>query len=112
MNILNMVSPNKGNDEKPADTARRDFLRKGAAAATITLAPGVTLMTWGSEASAKATSDKRWGMLTDISKCKSDCSACISACSTENGWKDTGHPETDAQSCWLTSTSASAAAIA
>ncbi|MDH5797743.1 MAG: 4Fe-4S dicluster domain-containing protein [Paracoccaceae bacterium] len=86
--------------DAPVDQARRDLLRSGAAVATLTLAPGVTLMAFGgSEAKAAADAGKRWGLLIDVNKCADDCTACVTACSTENGWKDTGHPETDAQ--WI-----------
>jgi len=91
-------------DIKPtgAEISRRDLLRSGAAVATATLAPGVTLMAFGgspAEAAGAADAGKRWGLLIDAGKCAADCSACITACSDENGWKDTGHPETDAQ--WI-----------
>ena len=81
------------------DMNRRDFLRSGAALATITLAPGVTLMSFGGEAAANADAGKRWGLLIDVNKCSQDCSACVSACSKENGWKLPENPETDAQ--WI-----------
>lgn len=89
-------------DEAPnrAELTRRDILRSGAAVASLTLAPGVTLMAFGgSEAEAAADAGKRWGLLIDVNKCSPDCSACVTACSEENGWRDTGHPDTDAQ--WI-----------
>ena len=62
-----------------AELSRRDFLRSGAAVATVTLAPGVTLMAFGgSEAQAAADAGKRWGLLIDAGKCAPDCSACVS----------------------------------
>lgn len=85
--------------KRPAEINRRDFLKSGASAATVTLAPGVTLMAFGGEAAANANPGSRWGLLIDVNKCAKDCSACVTGCSTENGWKDTGHPETDAQ--WI-----------
>lgn len=86
--------------EKGAEISRRDFLRSGAAVATATLAPGVTLIAFGgSPAEARADSGKRWGLLIDAGKCSPDCSACVTACSDENGWADTGNPGTDAQ--WI-----------
>ncbi|HRJ68606.1 MAG TPA: 4Fe-4S dicluster domain-containing protein [Beijerinckiaceae bacterium] len=83
---------------------RRDFLKDAAGFASATLAPGVTLMAFGDTAQARAPNEKvsaktRWGMLIDTTKCADGCTACVTACSTENGWKDTGHPETDAQ--WI-----------
>lgn len=85
----------------PTEMNRRDFLRAGAALATVTLAPGVTLMAFGgSEAEALADPGKRWGLLIDVNKCTTDCSACVSACSREHGWKlPVENPETDAQ--WI-----------
>ncbi|MDF1715461.1 MAG: 4Fe-4S dicluster domain-containing protein [Antarcticimicrobium sp.] len=80
--------------------SRRDFLRSGAALATMTLAPGVTLMAFGgSEAEAAADSGKRWGLLIDASRCAPGCSDCVSACKTENGWSGHGDPERDVQ--WI-----------
>jgi len=95
-----MTDMNPDTSQKGADISRRDFLRSGAAVATTTLAPGVTLIAFGgSAAEAKADAGKRWGLLIDANKCASDCSACVSACSTENGWKGNGNAETDVQ--WI-----------
>lgn len=85
-------------------TDRRDFLKGAAAAGVVTLAPGVTLTIIGGSAEArpagqKATSAQRWGMLIDTNKCASDCTACISACKSENGLDGHGRPLTDAQ--WI-----------
>lgn len=85
---------------KPGQPTRRDFLKSGAALATMTLAPGVTLMAFGgSEAQGAADAGKRWGLLIDASKCADGCTACITACSDENGWKGNGDAERDAQ--WI-----------
>lgn len=94
--------PERGPDVNRAEMTRRDLLKSGAAVATATLAPGVTLMAFGgseAKAAGRADAGKRWGLLIDVNKCREDCNACVTACSTENGWKDTGHPETDAQ--WI-----------
>ena len=77
--------------EKGAEINRRGFLAR-AAAATLTLAPGVTLSLYGSEAAANASASSRWGLLIDVNKCRSDCNDCVTACSDENGWKSTGNP--------------------
>ncbi len=90
-----------------AEMTRRDILESGAAASTVTLAPGVTLMAFGgtpAEASSRADAGKRWGLLIDASKCSPDCSDCVTACKVENGWgndMEHGHidPDTDAQ--WI-----------
>ena len=94
-----MKLPALRNGEKGAELSRRDFMRAGAALATITLAPGVTLTAFGGGAEAQASPESRWGLLIDVNKCKSDCDACVTACSKENGWKDNGNPLTDAQ--WI-----------
>ena len=90
--------------QKGADISRRDFLKSGAAVATATLAPGVTLMAFGGSptragAAAAADAGKRWGLLIDANKCAADCDACVTACSDENGWKGAGNAETDSQ--WI-----------
>ena len=84
---------------------RRALLKSAVGLATTTIAPGVTLYAFGvAEASAKpadqaVTAKTRWGLLIDINKCPSGCDKCVTACSQENGWKSTGHAETDAQ--WI-----------
>ncbi len=90
---LNANAPN------PAEINRRDFFKSGAAVATVALVPGVTLTAFGGEAAANANAGSRWGLLIDVNKCASGCTDCVTACSQENGWEDTAHPETDAQ--WI-----------
>lgn len=88
------------NPETSGKPSRRDFLKSGAALATMTIAPGVTLMAFGgSTANAAADAGKRWGLLIDASKCAPDCSACVTACQNENGWSGHGDPERDVQ--WI-----------
>ncbi len=78
-----------------AEMTRRDMLKSGAAAATLTLAPGVTLMAFGGSAEAKAAdAGKRWGLLIDASKCSTDCNDCVTACKVENGWGGEAETET------------------
>ncbi|MEJ2035782.1 MAG: 4Fe-4S dicluster domain-containing protein [Maritimibacter sp.] len=78
-----------------AEITRRDILKSGAAAATLTLAPGVTLMAFGGSAEAGAAdAGKRWGLLIDASKCASDCNDCVTACKVENGWGAAAETET------------------
>ncbi len=81
-------------------STRREFLRN-TGAFTATLASGVTLVAFAeARAPEEAASDaKRWGMLIDISQCADGCTDCVSACSKENGWGDTGNPLIDAQ--WI-----------
>jgi tetrathionate reductase subunit B len=99
-----------GKKSDPVETARRWFLKSAATFTSLALAPGVTLMAFAGDSpmddpgqerggNPPVTSKHRWGMLIDQSKCNDGCSACVTACSKENGWGDTGHPETDAQ--WI-----------
>ncbi len=91
------------------DAARRFFLKSAAAFTSVVLAPGVTLMAYaesspaaaapGRAANVPVSSKNRWGLLIDAGKCADGCSACVSACQTENGWGKVEHPETDAQ--WI-----------
>jgi tetrathionate reductase subunit B len=88
------------------DPVRRKFLSTMAAAAGVTLAPGVMLygITKPSPAAAKVqpgavTSDVRWGMFIDLGRCDDGCDDCVSACSRENGLQGHGRPPTDAQ--WI-----------
>jgi molybdopterin-containing oxidoreductase family iron-sulfur binding subunit len=91
---------------KGFDPARRRFLSAVAAAAGVTLAPGVVLygITKSPQAAAReartaASADVRWGMLIDLNHCDSGCSECVSACNEENGLHGHGRPATDAQ--WI-----------
>ncbi|MBI3779132.1 MAG: 4Fe-4S dicluster domain-containing protein [Gammaproteobacteria bacterium] len=81
--------------------SRREFIGIGGAAiAGAALAPGLRLVELARARSPEeaATKLQRWGMLVDISKCH-DCDACVSACSTENGWYGHNRPATDPQ--WI-----------
>lgn len=96
----------KINDTPGFDPARRSFLGAMAAAAGVTLAPGVVLygISKSSTLSAKAvdaevSSAVRWGMLIDLGRCDNGCEDCVTACSKENGLRGSGRPETDAQ--WI-----------
>ena len=88
------------------DPGRRRFLSTAAAAAGVTLAPGVMLygISKPSPAVARpldsaASGEVRWGMLIDVNRCGSDCNECVSACSKENGLHGHDRPATDAQ--WI-----------
>lgn len=87
------------------DEPRRAFLRGGAAFAAVTIAPGVTLYALGGGVSnarapeEPASATVRWGLLVDASKCADGCNACVTACSSENGWHSPAHRSTDAQ--WI-----------
>ncbi|MCP5080457.1 MAG: 4Fe-4S dicluster domain-containing protein [Alphaproteobacteria bacterium] len=81
-------------------TTRRQFLRDSGAF-TATLASGATLIAFAEAQAEDGNKSRkvRWGMLIDVANCPEGCSTCVSACSNENGWGDTGNPLTDAQ--WI-----------
>jgi molybdopterin-containing oxidoreductase family iron-sulfur binding subunit len=88
-------------DTETTDQSRRAFLAQGAAAAGLAVAPGVMLYGIAEARSPDepVSSETRWGMLIDTSKCASGCDACVQACAEENGLTGHGRPETDAQ--WI-----------
>jgi tetrathionate reductase subunit B len=70
------------------DLSRRSFLGGMAAAAGVTIAPGVLLYSTAGgakPADEPVTSKVRWGLLIDANTC-SGCGACVTACEKENGW--------------------------
>jgi len=85
--------------------SRRRFLSGATASFAIALAPGITVYGFGTgSAPARSPGDPapaavRWGLLIDVNKCPGDCKACVTACSTENGWGGGDRPLTDAQ--WI-----------
>jgi len=88
------------------DAQRRSFLGAMATAAGVALAPGVILYGIGKASPAKAraldaaaSADVRWGILVDVSRCDSECNACVTACVEEHGLLGKGRPATDAQ--WI-----------
>jgi tetrathionate reductase subunit B len=86
-------------DTTPFDDSRRGFLKASALAVAV-LAPGVTLIAPPAEArpaGQPASSANRWGLLIDTNLCTAECSACVSACTTEMGLTGHGRPLTDAQ---------------
>jgi tetrathionate reductase subunit B len=90
------------NADKNKGTDRRGFLAISAAAlGGVALAPGIRLIEIAAARAPEQAASKqvRWGLLIDTNKCASDCTDCVTACATENGLKDTGHPRTDAQ--WI-----------
>jgi tetrathionate reductase subunit B len=102
------MSRNKNQPLPPSapDPGRRSFLGSLAAAAGVTLAPGVVLfaVSQAPPAAARgpdvpAAASVRWGMLIDVSRCARGCDHCVSACAEENGLHGHGRPATDAQ--WI-----------
>ena len=96
----NEEHPVPGRAEQGIDEVRRRFVGAAAVSALV-LAPGVSLFAYaeaGGNRAAGACSKRRWGLLIDTTRCKPSCTACVSACSSYNGWKNEGRP-TDAQ--WI-----------
>ena len=86
--------------EVACDQDRRRFLGI-AGAVTLALAPGVSLIAYAHSDAPKsdaASAKRRWGLLIDTTKCKPSCTACVTACSSVNGWQNEGRP-TDPQ--WI-----------
>lgn len=77
-------------ETKGTDLERRKFLTGAAGtAAGLTVAPGVFLHMTAAHAKPDdqaVSSEQRWGMLIDTSKCADGCTACVEACQQENGW--------------------------
>jgi len=81
---------------------RRDFLKQGAAAVTVTLAPGVLFHAVAeAEPRSEAVTEKvRWGMVIDTTKCADGCDACVQACNEENGLTAYSKPEGASDEDW------------
>ena len=76
-------------NDKQMDSSRRDFLaRAGATAGAAAIAPGVflTAPAVAKPADQPVSSEQRWGLLVDTTRCADGCSACVSACEQYNGW--------------------------
>jgi molybdopterin-containing oxidoreductase family iron-sulfur binding subunit len=84
------------------DRNRRAFIGAAAGAAAATVAPGVVLhsMAVAEPRSEAVTSDVRWGMLIDTTKCADGCDACVSACDRENGLDLQTAPQAEDESKW------------
>jgi molybdopterin-containing oxidoreductase family iron-sulfur binding subunit len=68
--------------------SRRAFLGVAAAAAAgVTLAPGIRLVEVARAAAPAAGANPRvrWGLLIDATRCESGCTDCVDACERENG---------------------------
>jgi tetrathionate reductase subunit B len=92
----------QNNNQDNVNEYRRNFFGKAAAtAAMVSVAPGLLLNTIAraKPADQPASSDVRWGLLIDTSKCKSNCDKCVTACDKENGLTGFNRPQTDAQ--WI-----------
>ncbi|HUY84526.1 MAG TPA: 4Fe-4S dicluster domain-containing protein [Steroidobacteraceae bacterium] len=88
--IAKAATPAEGIDEE-----RRRLLVGAAAGIAFAVAPGVSLIAQADAGHRHATavgSSRRWGLLIDTTRCKPSCTACVTACSRYNGWRDRGRP--------------------
>ena len=83
------------NRTETVNISRRSFVEKSAAAAAaLTIAPGVILNTAQAKPAGEAVTDaKRWGILIDTAKCGNGCNDCVTACHEENGIEASNHPD-------------------
>ena len=67
---------------------RRDFLKKGGAllagGSSALALPVLTSCDTGTERADSPLAGRKWGMVIDLDKCQSDCTACLDACRAEN----------------------------
>lgn len=84
---------NEQNDQ--VHDSRRKFLGAAAGVTAAAVAPGVVLRTvaQAKDPSEPVSSNVRWGMLVDSTKCADGCSACVTACNEENGLNLQDAPE-------------------
>ncbi|MGA7949399.1 MAG: 4Fe-4S dicluster domain-containing protein [Thiobacillaceae bacterium] len=70
------------------DHYRRNFIGGALAVGGATALPGMLFyeIAQGRPPEEGATSKNRWGLLIDTTQCATGCDACVTACSTENGW--------------------------
>ncbi len=88
------------NQNSQINESRRKWVGgAGAAAAVLTLAPGVRLLELAAARSEEepVSGKVRWGMLVDTTKCAQGCTECVDACNDEHGLIGMGRPLTDAQ---------------
>ncbi len=82
------------------DQGRRGFLGTATATAVgLAAIPGLSLVALARSPDLAVDNRSRWGLLIDTSKCLTECTACTTACASENGLVSHGRPATDAQ--WL-----------
>ena len=79
---------------------RREFVKKGGLLlAGSACAYGLPLMTTVCKASIKAgegsSTGRKWGMVIELGKCRSDCTACVNACREENNVAHFGNEDWD-----------------
>ncbi len=90
-------------DTDKSTLARRRFLQKLGLLGAATAAGSYTLLEVPAKASAATqtgvTSNVRWGLLIDTSKCSSGCDACVRGCNEEHGIDASGDDSTRAQ--WI-----------
>lgn len=87
--------------EDQFDSGRRKFIGVAAGATAAMVAPGVVLHAMAETPRTEpVTSNVRWGLLIDTSKCADGCSACVEACNEENGLDLQTKPERESERKW------------
>ncbi|MBK1716865.1 sulfate reduction electron transfer complex DsrMKJOP subunit DsrO [Thiocystis violacea] len=83
------------------DGGRRGFIGVAAGVTAAMVAPGVILhAVAAAPRSQPVTSDVRWGLLIDTTKCVDGCSACVEACGRENGLDLQVKSEDESEARW------------
>ncbi len=88
--------------QSTANAARRLFLKRlGLVGVAVAAAPAVlpALSKATVTPLTAASSEHRWGLLIDTTKCASGCDACVRGCNEEHGITSSGNDHTDAQ--WI-----------
>lgn len=88
--------------DKPSNASRRTFLASAGGVAMSAVAPGVFLHSVGHAAprDTAVSSDVRYGMLIDTTRCVDGCNDCVSACDRENGLDLMIKPEGASEDLW------------
>jgi len=102
------MSGEKDMSDNKIDSYKRRFLGQSAAiAGTAALGGGLVLtsVARARPADQAASSENRWGLLIDTSKCASDCDKCVKACEMEHGWgrgsNDEQHSSPEQKAQWM-----------
>jgi len=89
-------------EQHSPNQSRRDFIKTTATVMGVTtIAPGILFYSTSQARSIDqaVTSEVRWGMLIDTTRCTKDCDDCVNACGQEHGLVGHDRPQTDAK--WI-----------
>ena len=90
-----MITVKDMNEETSPTQNRREFLKTTAVVTGMIVTPGVLLygVSKADHADGAVTSEVRWGMLIDTTKCREGCQDCVNACNTEHNLTENVRPE-------------------